>query len=112
MDSRGEARNKVFDVAWAGDRKPGSDGKLPAIGSTVQGARYTNTLGRAALGGHWVDPDFDPKQRAYYYIRVLEIPSPTWLAYDEAFLGRQDLPEDALMEHQERAYTSPIWYTP
>ena len=66
----------------------------------------------AALGGYWVDPEFDPAQRAYYYVRALEIPTPSWLAYDEAFYGNLDLPEDAVMVQQERAYTSPIWYTP
>jgi hypothetical protein len=63
--------------------------------------------------GYWRDPDFDPDRRAFYYVRVLEIPTPTWLAYDRAFYGDSvDIPEDAVMVHQERAYTSPIWYTP
>ncbi len=108
----GEPRTKVFDVAWSGDREPGPDGKLPPVGSTVNGAEYTNTIGAAALGGYWVDPEFDPAQRAYYYVRVLEIPTPSWLAHDEAFYGPLDLPEDAVMAQQERAYTSPIWYAP
>ena len=112
VDSSGEARTKVFDVAWSGDRAPGPDGKLPPVGSTVNGADFTNTIGAAAMAAHWVDPEFDPTQRAYYYIRVLEIPTPSWLAYDEAFYGPQDLPADAVMEQQDRAYTSPIWYTP
>lgn len=108
----GEAQTKVFDAAWAGDRMPGADGKLPPVGSTVNGADYTNTIGAAAIGGYWVDPEFDPSQRAYYYVRVLEIPTPSWLAYDEAFYGPIDLPNDAVMVQQDRAYTSPIWYTP
>ncbi len=109
----GGAREKIHEIAWAGDRSPGSDGKLPPIGSTVDGAAYTNDIGRASLAGWWRDPDFDPAQRAFYYIRVLEIPTPTWLAYDKAFYGKAvQLPEDALLVHQERAYTSPIWYTP
>ncbi|WP_234455142.1 DUF3604 domain-containing protein [Thermohalobaculum xanthum] len=108
----GEPQTKVFDVAWSGDRALGADGKLPPVGSTVQGADFTNTIGAAALGGHWVDPEFDPAQRAYYYVRVLEIPTPSWLAYDQAFYGNIDLPEDAVMAQQDRAYTSPIWYTP
>ncbi len=112
VDANGDPQTKVFDAAWAGDRTPDADGKLPPVGSTVSGADYTNTIGTAGLGAHWVDPEFDPAQRAYYYIRVLEIPTPTWLAYDEAFYGNLNLPDDAVMVHQERAYTSPIWYTP
>ncbi len=112
VDASGEPQTKVFDVAWSGDREPGADGKLPPVGSTVNGADFTNTIGAAALGGYWVDPEFDPAQRAYYYIRVLEIPTPSWLAYDKAFYGPIDLPDDAVMVQQERAYTSPIWYTP
>ncbi len=112
VDASGDPQTKVFDAAWAGDRAPDADGKLPPVGSTVNGADYTNTIGSAGLGAHWVDPEFDPAQRAYYYVRVLEIPTPTWLAYDEAFYGALDLPDDAVMVHQERAYTSPIWYTP
>jgi hypothetical protein len=108
----GEPTTKVFDVAWSGDRAPDADGKLPPVGSTVDGAEFTNTIGMAVLGGYWVDPEFDPAQRAYYYVRVLEIPTPSWLAYDQAFYGNIDLPEDAVMVQQERAYTSPIWYAP
>lgn len=72
---------KVFDVAWSGDRDADADGNIPPVGSTVEGAAFTNTIGAAVLGGHWVDPEFDPAQPAYYYVRVLEIPSPSWLAY-------------------------------
>ncbi|WP_226689274.1 DUF3604 domain-containing protein [Ruegeria arenilitoris] len=112
VDTDGEPRTKVFNAAWAGERELDAAGNLPPVGSTVEGAKYTNTIGSAALGGHWVDPEFDPAQRAYYYVRVLEIPTPSWLAYDEAYFGRLNLPEDAIMEQQERAYTSPIWYSP
>ena len=108
----GAPMTKVFDVAWSGDREPDADGELPPVGSTVDGAAFTNTIGAAALGGYWVDPEFDPAQRAYYYVRVLEIPTPSWLAYDQAFYGPLDLPDDAVMVQQERAYTSPIWYGP
>ena len=108
----GAPQTKVFDVAWSGNRTLGPDGSLPPVGSTVDGADFTNTIGAAALGGYWVDQEFDPDQRAYYYIRVLEIPTPSWLAYDQAFYGNLDLPEDAVMVQQDRAYTSPIWYTP
>ena len=109
----GSLREKVYDVAWSGDRRPGAGGRLPPVGNTVRGARYTNTIGEAVLMGYWRDPDFDPSERAFYYVRVLEIPTPTWLAYDRAYFGdRIELPEDAVLVHQERAYTSPIWYTP
>jgi len=112
VDGDGETQTKVFDVSWSGDRKPGPDGKLPPVGSTVKGADFTNMIGSAVLDGYWVDPEFDPDQRAYYYVRALEIPTPSWLAYDQAFYGIPEMPEDAVMVQQERAYTSPIWYTP
>lgn len=112
IDSEGETQTRVHDVAWSGDRSPDAEGKLPPVGNTVEGAEYTNTIGAAALAAHWTDPEFEPAQRAYYYVRVLEIPTPTWLAYDEAFYGDLGIPEEAVMEHQERAYTSPIWYSP
>ncbi|WP_299354865.1 DUF3604 domain-containing protein [uncultured Shimia sp.] len=112
VSAEGEPLTKVFDVAWSGDREMDAGGNLPPVGSTVEGANFTNTIGSAALGGHWVDPGFDPTQRAYYYVRVLEIPTPSWLAYDQAFYGDIELPEDAVMVQQERAYTSPIWYGP
>ena len=112
LDDAGEPQTKVFDAAWAGDRELRADGMLPPVGSTVDGADYTNTIGAAGLAAHWVDPEFDASQRAYYYVRVLEIPTPSWLAHDEAFYGPLDLPSDAVMVQQDRAYTSPIWYTP
>jgi Protein of unknown function (DUF3604) len=113
LDKSGKPQEKVYDVAWAGDRKPGKDGKLPPVGNTVKGAKYTNNIGRALLSAWWQDPDFDPSLRAFYYVRVLEIPTPTWLAYDKAFYcDKIKLPEDAKLVQQERAYTSPIWYTP
>jgi hypothetical protein len=113
LGADGSLEEKVYDVAWSGDRKPGRDGKLPPVGSTVEGARYTNSIGEALLMGYWQDPDFDPSGRAFYYVRVLEIPTPTWLAYDQAFYGDTiELPDDAVLVQQERAYTSPIWYTP
>jgi hypothetical protein len=113
LEKDGSLKEKVYDVVWSGDRKPGANGKLPPVGNTVQGARYTNSIGSALLMGYWKDPDFDPAARAVYYVRVLEIPTPTWLAYDKAFYGDKiQLPADAVMVHQERAYTSPIWYTP
>jgi hypothetical protein len=113
LDASGETHEQVHDVAWSGARKPGRDGKLPAVGSTVdvKHASWTNTIGASELGTVWTDPDFDPAQQAFYYARVLEIPKPRWSAYD-AFRFGVDLPEGATATTQERAYTSPIWYTP
>jgi hypothetical protein len=104
---------KVYDVAWSGDRKPGADGKVPAVGNTVDArtASWSNTIGASELGGVWTDPDFDPKRRAFYYARVLEIPTPRWSTYD-AFRFGVPIPEGASASTQDRAYTSPIWYTP
>jgi hypothetical protein len=100
-------------VVWGGDRSPGADGKLPAIGSTVdiENATWTNTIGATELISVWKDPDFDPAQRAFYYARVLEIPTPRWTAYDAAYFGTEAKAKIP-MTTQERAYTSPIWYTP
>ena len=108
-----ELKEQVFDVAWSGDRRPETDGKLPAVGNTVDAATatWTNTIGSAELGVVWTDPSFDPEQRAFYYVRVLEIPTPRWSTYD-AFRFGIDIPEGAPVSTQERAYTSPIWYTP
>jgi hypothetical protein len=113
MDSAGELHEQVYDVAWSGDRTPGTDGKVPAVGSTVDvaNATWTNTIGASELIAVWTDPDFDPGQRAFYYGRVIEIPTPRWTAYDAKYYGIT-MPEGATMELQERAYTSPIWYTP
>ena len=113
VDSSGETHEKVYDVAWSDDRKPGRDGKLPAVGNTVNvaDASYANSIGDALLMGYWKDPEFDPGQRAFYYVRVLEIPTPRWTAYD-AKKFNVEMPEGTRMQHQERAYTSPIWYTP
>jgi hypothetical protein len=113
LDAKGEVHEKVYDVAWSGDRKPGADGKVPAVGSTVDvaNATFTNTIGSTELITLWTDPEFDPTQRAFYYGRVIEIPTPRWTAYDAKYFGVK-MPADARMETQERAYTSPIWYTP
>ncbi len=111
----GVLEEKVYDVVWADAdrRKPGSDGKLPAVGNTVDvgNATWTNTIGDPELITLWRDPDFDPTQRAFYYARVLEIPTPRWTAYDAKYFGIQ-MPREVPMTTQERAYTSPIWYTP
>jgi hypothetical protein len=113
VDAEGAVQEKVYDVAWSGGREPGADGKLPAVGSTVDvaGATWTNTIGAPELIAVWTDPDFDPGQRAFYYGRVLEIPTPRWTAYDAKYFGLT-LPPEVPMQIQERAYTSPIWYTP
>jgi hypothetical protein len=113
LDEAGEVHEKVYDVAWSGDRKPGADGKVPAVGSTVDiaNATWTNTIGAPELVAVWTDPEFDSAQRAFYYGRVLEIPTPRWTAFDAKYFGIKMSPE-VVMEMQERAYTSPIWYTP
>ena len=113
LDAAGEVHEKVYDVAWSGDRKPGADGKLPPVGDTVDvaNATWTNTIGAPELISVWTDPDFDPAQRAFYYGRVLEIPTPRWTAYDAKYFGIK-MPPEVPMKMQERAYTSPIWYTP
>ena len=113
MDSKGELHEKVYDVAWGGDRKPDSNGKLPPVGNTVdvEEATYSNTIGATELIAVWKDPDFDPKERAFYYGRVIEIPTPRWTAYDAKHY-KLKLDKDVNMVTQERAYTSPIWYTP
>jgi len=115
VDAKGERHEKVYDVAW-GDtdkRKPGPDGKLPPVGNTVDVAKatWTNTIGTPELLAVWKDPDFDNKLRAVYYARVIEIPTPRWTAYEAMRFGVKMLKE-VPMTTQERAYTSPIWYTP
>ena len=113
LDAQGKTHEKVYDVAWSGDRKPDGKGKLPAVGNTVdvKNANWTNTIGAAELATVWADPDFDPKQRAFYYTRVIEIPTPPWYLYDAFRLGTK-IPKDAPTSQQERGYTTPIWYTP
>ena len=113
LDKNGKTHEKVYDVAWSDDRKPDVKGKLPAVGNTVdlEAANWTNTIGASELGTVWTDPDFNPNENAFYYVRVLEIPTPRWVVYDKVRLGAE-LPKEAKLVHQERAYTSPIWYTP
>ena len=113
VDAAGKTHEKVFDVTWAGDRKPGADGRLPPVGSTVDVAKatYTNSIGAAELATVWTDPEFDPALRAFYYVRVLEIPTPRWTAHDQLRFKVQ-APKGATLTQQERAITSPIWYTP
>jgi hypothetical protein len=115
LTKEGKLEEKVYDVAWADaeQRKPGADGKLPPVGDTVDAANatWTNTIGAPELATVWTDPDFDPSQPAFYYGRVIEIPTPRWTAYDAKRFGTKPLPGTP-MTITERAYTSPIWYTP
>jgi hypothetical protein len=113
VDAKGDMHEKVYDVAWGGDRKPGADGKLPPVGNTVDvaNATWTNTIGAPELIAVWKDPDFDPAVRAFYYGRVLEIPTPRWTTYDAKYYGLT-LDPKIPTSLQERAYTSPIWYAP
>jgi hypothetical protein len=115
VDDKEQVQEKIYDVVWgdADKRKPDADGKLPAVGSTVdvKNATWTNTIGDPELITVWKDRDFDAGQRAFYYARVLEIPTPRWTAYDAKRFGVKPLP-GTTMTLQERAYTSPIWYAP
>jgi hypothetical protein len=98
---------------WSDNRQPDAEGKLPPVGNTVdvKNANWTNSIGASELGAVWTDPDFDASQQAFYYARVLEIPTPRWVVYD-AFRFGIEIPEGAEKTGQERAYTSPIWYAP
>lgn len=113
MDTAGKLHEKVYDVAWSDDRKPGPNGKLPPVGNTVdvKNASWKNTIGASELMTVWTDPDFNPDEPSFYYARVLEIPTPRWTAYEAKRFGI-DMPADVPMTVQERAYTSPIWYHP
>jgi hypothetical protein len=113
VDAEGNQRDKVFDVAWSDNRQPDADGKLPGVGNTVDvnTATYRNSIGDSQLATVWQDPEFDPSVTALYYARVIEIPTPRWTTYDAV---RADLPrpEDVPATIRERAWSSPIWYTP
>jgi hypothetical protein len=113
LDAEGRTHERVYDIAWSGKRKPGRDGKLPPVGNTVDVAQatYDNSIGAPYLAAHWRDPDFDPGERAFYYVRVLEIPTPRWTTYDAKVFGTR-IPDGAPASIQERAYTSPVWYSP
>ncbi|MGI9530013.1 DUF3604 domain-containing protein, partial [Lutimonas sp.] len=115
LDASGTPQEKVYNVVWADAEKRKIDrkGKIPLIGNTVdvKNATYTNTIGDTELISYWKDPDFNAKQRAFYYVRVLEIPTPRWTAYDAKYYGVK-MDDEVLMEVIERAYTSPIWYNP
>jgi hypothetical protein len=113
VDAQGNSREKIFDVSWSGERAPLADGSLPPVGSTVDTATasYTNDIGSPQLSTVWEDPEFDPARAAFYYVRVLQIPTPRHSLYDAVALGLEKAGEFP-SSIQERAYTSPIWYTP
>ena len=113
LDKDDTLKEKIYNVALSDNRKTGKDGKAPSVGNTVdvQNATYKNSIGDYELAAIWADPDFNPKERSFYYVRVLEIPTPRWTTYDAAFFG-VEIPEGVPTSQQERAYTSPIWYTP
>ena len=113
VDAKGVTHERIFEVSWAGNRKPGADGRLPTLGTTVDvaTARYTNDIGVGELRGAFIDPEFDARQRAFYYARVIEIPTPRWTAYD-VVKYKVKMNNEVPMVIQERAVTSPIWYTP
>jgi hypothetical protein len=114
MDGNGELQERIYDVAVSDDRKIGSDGRCTTpVGNTVdvENALWTNSIGATEMITVWEDPDFDPSESAFYYVRVIEIPTPRWTAYDAKFYN-VELNKDDPGRHQERAYTSPIWYNP
>jgi hypothetical protein len=114
LDADGETRERIYDAVWSGDRTPGPDARLPSVGDTVDAASasYANTIGAAQLATVWEDPDFDPAERAFYYVRVLEIPTPRHHVYDAVALGIDPSAIDQPASIQERAWSSPIWYAP
>ncbi len=113
-DTKGSLHEQVYNVALSDDRRQSRSGKVKAVGSTVDiaDASYVNSIGDAELTVTWKDPDFDRQELAFYYVRVIEIPTPRWTAFDAKRFGIKDVPKRAPMVVQDRAYTSPIWYTP
>jgi hypothetical protein len=114
IDGDGSTHERVYDVFWSDGREPGADGSVPAVGSTVDlaTASYENSIGSVAMQGMWRDPAFDPTQPAFYYVRVLEIPTPRHQVYDALALGMDPAATGFPTTIQERAWSSPIWYTP
>jgi hypothetical protein len=113
LDATGKQHEKIFDVAWSGDRQIGADGKLPPVGNSVDvaTATYTNDIGAAVLAADWTDSEFHADQHAFYYARVLEIPTPRWNTYDAVRMKMEPLTK-VPATIQERAWSSPIWYAP
>ena len=113
LDSEGVTHEKIYNVAWSDERVLNTNGKLPSVGNTVDTltATYQNTIGAVKLATYWSDPDFESEQAAFYYVRVLEIPTPRWTTYDAVALGIP-MPGDVPYSLQERAWSSPIWYQP
>ena len=114
VDEEGERHERIYDVAVSDGRTIDGDGRCRVpVGTTVdeKNATYLNSIGDAELRAVWTDPDFNSAHSAVYYVRVLEIPTPTWQAHDAKFFGTT-MPDGIPLSHQERAYTSPIWYTP
>ncbi len=113
VDSAGKTHEHIYDAAWSGDRRPGAGGKVPLVGSTVDVPRatYNNSIGAPVLTVAWRDPQFNAGERAYYYLRAIEIPTPRWSTYDAARFGKTP-PAGFPTSVTQRAYTSPIWYTP
>jgi hypothetical protein len=114
LDNDGNTQERIYDVAVSDNRKIDKEGRCKTpVGNTVdlESASWYNTIGASELMAVWSDPDFDPKEKAFYYSRVIEIPTPRWVVYDKVRLGAE-IPEGTELTTQERAYTSPIWYTP
>lgn len=113
MDADGSVHEKVFDVAWSGDRKKNKNGKVPSVGNSVnlKDASWDNSIGATELSKVWIDPEFDPALEAFYYVRVIEIPTPRWTLYDQIRYGAE-LSNDVPLTMTQRGYTSPIWYSP
>jgi hypothetical protein len=114
VDSEGQAHEMVYDVAWSDDRERGPEGVLPPVTNTVDlaTAKYDDTKGASALHGFWSDPQFDAEQPAFYYLRVLEVPTPRHSLYDAVALEVDPGKTGHVPTIQERAYTSPVWYSP
>ncbi|MDA8965671.1 DUF3604 domain-containing protein, partial [Pseudomonadales bacterium] len=112
-DADGKTYEKIYNAAWSAERKLDANGQLPAVANTVDisAASYTNDVGSAEFSILWSDPDFNAQQKAFYYVRVLQIPTPRHSLYDAVAL-QTEAPQEAPATIQERAYTSPIWYTP
>ena len=113
VDEKGQTQEQIYDVACSDNRAITAGRCEKPVGNTVdiKTATYNNSIGDVMLSAYWQDPNFSSRQRAFYYVRVLEIPTPRWTTYDAVRFG-VELPKDKPAAQQERAYTSPIWYTP